>query len=316
MSSCSTYMQGFNFMIEIRALNSQNQLPDLLAFWNRNVRYDPMPAHILLEKTFGDPDFNSDLTLVAMENRKILGFMQGLFRQIEPNVKRGWIKLFATDKKYRRQGIATMLLKKIEAKMKSQGVKTIRLLDSNPNYFQPGIDPRYTEAIAFAERNGFKRFADTSNLEVDLQHQDFDTCAEEQQLASENIFIRRATNADWHLVEDLIVNHFKAWLIEIQTTYKNNPLSLHIAEYNGKIEAFSAYDSNNLNTGWFGPMGTNPVLRGKGIGGILLKRCLDDMKKQGHNVSIIPWVGPIPFYLHYANARLTRVFWRYEKELK
>ncbi|MCI0496476.1 GNAT family N-acetyltransferase [candidate division KSB1 bacterium] len=223
------------------------------------------------------------------------------------------MKLFATDEKYRRQGLATKLLKNIEAQMKSHGVKTIRLLDCNPNYFQPGIDPRYTEAIAFAERNGFKRFADTSNLEVELQHQDFDTSLEEKQLASENIFIRRATQSDWHLVEKLILSQFKAWLPEIQTTYKNNPISLHIAELNGKIEAFSAYDSNNLNTGWFGPMGTNPILRGKGIGGILLKRCLDDMKKQGHKVSIIPWVGPIPFYLHYANARLTRVFWRYEK---
>ncbi len=302
-------------MPEIKTLNSQDQLPALLAFWNRNVIYDPMPDHILLEKTFGDPDFNPDLTLLAIENEMIISFMQGLVRQIEPNVKRGWIKLFVTDENYRRQGIATRLLKNIEEQMKSQGVKTIRLLDSNPNYFQPGIDPRYTEAIAFAERNGFKRFADTSNLEVDLKNKDFNTSDEEQQLASEGIFIRRATSADWPFVEDLIKNHFKAWLPEIQMTYQNDPISLHIAEYHGKIEAFSAYDANNLNTGWFGPMGTNPVLRGKGIGGILLKRCLNDLKKQGHKASIIPWVGPIPFYLHYANARLTRVFWRYEKEL-
>lgn len=300
-------------MLEIKTLHSQDQLPALLQFWNRNVNFDLMPAHILLEKTFGDPDFDPDLTLLAIEDEKIRCFMQGLVRQIESNLKRGWIKLFATDEIYRRQGLASRLLKIIEEKMKSQGVKTLRLLDCNPNYFQPGIDPRYTEAIAFAERNGFKRFADTANLEVELQNQDFDTSVEEQQLANETIFIRRAAKADWQMVEDLIVNHFKAWLPEIQTTYKNNPISLHIAEYKSKIEAFSAYDANNLNTGWFGPMGTNPVLRGKGIGGILLKRCLDDMKQQGHKVSIIPWVGPIPFYLHYARARLTRVFWRYEK---
>lgn len=302
-------------MLEIRALHSQHQLPMLLQFWNRNAIFDPMPSHILLEKTFGDPDFDPEITLLATENGKIMAFMQGLVRQIEPNLNRGWIKLFATGEHQRRQGLATGLLKTIEEKMKSVRVKTIRLLDSNPNYFQPGIDPRYTEAIAFAERNGFKRFADTSNLEVDLQNQVFDTNREEQKLAHDNILIRRATNADWQLVEELIVNHFKTWLPEIQTTYKNNPISLHIAEYKDRIEAFSAYDSNNLNTGWFGPMGTNPVLRGKGIGGILLKRCLNDMKKQGQKISIIPWVGPIPFYLHYANAKLTRVFWRYEKEL-
>ena len=302
-------------MLATITLHSPDQLPGLLEFWNRNVQRDPMPAHILLEKTFGDSNFNPDMTLLEVENENIMAFMQGLIRQVDLNLKRGYIKLFATDVTKRRQGLATRLFKNIEAQMKSQGVPTIRLLDSNPNYFQPGIDPRYTEAIAFAERNGFKRFADTSNLEVDLKNQDFDTSADEQQLAGENIFIRRATPADWQLVEHLIVNQFKAWLPEIQTTYNNNPISLHIAEYNGKIEAFSAYDSNNLNTGWFGPMGTNPILRGKGIGGILLKRCLADMKKQGHNVSIIPWVGPIPFYLHYANAKLTRVFWRYEKSV-
>ena len=303
-------------MIEIKSINTAEQLPGLVAFWNRNVVHDPITENLLYEKTFGDPDFDSEMTLIAIEDGKILSFMQGLIRQIDLNLRRGYIKLFATDEIKRRQGLATMLLKKIEATMKSQAVQTLRLLDSNPNYFQPGIDPRYTEAIAFAERNGFKRFADTSNLEVDLQNQEFDTSSEEKQLANEKIFIRRASQADWQLVEKLITQHFKAWLTEIKTTYQNDPISLHIAEYKGQIEAFSAYDSNNLNTGWFGPMGTNPVLRGKGIGGILLKRCLHDMKKQGHKVSIFPWVGPIPFYLHYANAKLTRVFWRYEKELK
>ncbi len=302
-------------MIEIETLQKPKQLPKLLAFWNRNALYDPITVDLLHEKTFGDADFDPALTLIAAEQNNIVAFMQGLIRQVDQNLRRGYIKLFATEEAYRRQGIATMLLQDIEAQMKSQRVKTIRLLDCNPNYLQPGIDPRYTEAIAFAERNGFKRFADTANLEVDLHNQNFDTSREEQQLEQEHIFIRRATDADWPLVENLIVNHFKAWLPEIRTTYKNNPISLHIAEYNGKIEAFSAYDANNLNTGWFGPMGTNPVLRGKGIGGVLLKRCLNDMKKQGHKVSIIPWVGPIPFYLHYANARLTRVFWRYEKTL-
>jgi mycothiol synthase len=303
-------------MIAINRLFSRDQIPDLLQFWNRNVYYDPMPAHILLEKTFGDADFNPDLTLIAIENGKILSFMQGLVREVEPNLKRGWIKLFATDKNHRRQGLATMLLNSIEKFMKSQGIQTIRLLDCNPNYFQPGIDPRYTEAIVFAGRNGFKRFGDTSNLEVDLQNQQFETKKEEEKLARKYIFIRRSTKEDWHQVEALIINQFKPWLPEIKITYQNDPISLHIAEYKGKIEAFSAYDANNLNTGWFGPMGTNLVLRGKGIGGILLKRCLNDINKQGHKVSIIPWVGPIPFYLHYANAKLTRVFWRYEKNLK
>jgi len=66
--------------------------------------------------------------------------------------------------------------------------------------------------------------------------------------------------------------------------------------------------------GW-NAAGTHPDLRGKGIGGILLKRCLQDMKDWELETSIIPWVGPIRFYSYYANAVVNRVFWRYEKKL-
>ena len=52
------------------------------------------------------------------------------------------------------------------------------------------------------------------------------------------------------------------------------------------------------------------------MGGILLYMCLNDMKNQGFSNSIIPWVGPIGFYSNYADAKISRVFWRYEKVLK
>jgi hypothetical protein len=46
-----------------------------------------------------------------------------------------------------------------------------------------------------------------------------------------------------------------------------------------------------------------------------LRRCLRDQKAQGHGTAIIPWVGPVGFYSRYADARLARVFYRYEKHL-
>ena len=39
------------------------------------------------------------------------------------------------------------------------------------------------------------------------------------------------------------------------------------------------------------------------------------MKNMGFKQSIIPWVGPIAFYSNYADAKVDRVFWRYEKKL-
>jgi len=302
-------------MISIKKLKPSDQLDKIVRFWNNNVTYDPVTLELLKEKTFGDPDFDPDLNLFVEENGKILSFMQGIIRKIANDQKMGWIKLFATDAKRRRQRLATTLFQQIEQKMKNDGVTVIRLIDSVPNYFQPGIDPRYTEAIAFAKHHGFKRFADTSNMEVDLEHQDFETDVAERRLAKEGFLIRRANQDDMHLVLALLSQYFDHWIPEVKIAFNNAPISLHIAQFKGKIEAFSAYDTNNLNTGWFGPMGTNPVFRGKGIGGVLLKRCLNDIKIQGHKRAIIPWVGPMSFYLHHVNAKLTRVFWRYEKEL-
>jgi predicted GNAT family acetyltransferase len=63
-------------------------------------------------------------------------------------------------------------------------------------------------------------------------------------------------------------------------------------------------------------MGTSEEARGKGIGAILLKRCLKDIKESGLDQSIIPWVGPIGFYYEKVGAEVSRVFWNYSKEIK
>ena len=301
-------------MIEIREMEKGDLRP-LLSFWNRNVIYDRLTMALLEVKTYGDMDFDPSLTLIAEESGRIVGFMMGVTRREDTQPNRGWIKLFVTDVSHRRQGIASELLQRIETELIRRGVRRLQLLDTPGNYLQPGIDPRYTEAIAFAERRGFQRFNDTSNLEVDLIGQTFGTKREEARLTSAGFEIRRARAEDWPQTQEFLRQHFLAWIPEVRVTFQNRPISLHLALFEKKIEAFSAYDANNLDTGWFGPMGTNPNLRGKGVGGVLLRRCLRDMKRQGHKISIIPWVGPIPFYLHYANAKVARVFWRYAKEI-
>lgn len=299
-------------MYQIRRL-SKTDLEKLQQFWNRNVIYDPVSLELLNEKIFDDKDYQPDLTLILEKDEMILSFMMGLTRQVDDK-KIAWIKLFATDENHRRQGLASELLNRIEAQLIDQKVTRIQIIDSTPNYLQPGIDPFYTEAVAFVERRGYKKIGDTSNLIADL-NQDFDTSDEEKSLAQRDIIIRRALPEDREGSLSLIRQFFAAWETEIEQTFKNRPISLHIALLNDRVEAFSAYDSNNFNTGWFGPMGTNPQKRGLGVGGILLKRCLQDMKNQGHKISIIPWVGPIPFYMHYANAKVGRIFWRYAKEI-
>jgi len=290
----------------------ESDLPRLLSFLNENLSFDPLTLELLREKTFGDPDFDPALTLVAEREGRIAAFMQGVARDFLGE-KRGWIKLFATGREFRRQGLASELLSRVEADLWRRGVQRIQMLDSAPNYLQPGIDPRYTEAVVFAQRRGYERFDDTANLEVDLTSQDLDTSHEEKRLSEQGFLIRRAEPDHWTAIRDFLQKYWPAWIPEVRATFQNRPISLHVAFRGEQVVAFSAHEANNRGTGWFGPMGTNPDYRGRGIGAVLLKRCLRDLKEQGHPRATIPWVGPIDFYLRHVGARVSRIFWRFRK---
>ncbi len=276
---------------------------------------DIVSDQIMREKIFEDNDFDREMTLVAKKNNEIIGFIMGVVRRRdEGNV--GYVKLLAVDKHYRRKKIATGLLKEVERKLKEKGAVKIRLFESAPNYLTPGIDPFYTGAVCFFERNGYVKFSDCSNLLCNLENQSFETRDEEIALYEKGIKCLRAKVEDFDRLKEWVNVNFKAWMGEISSAFLNEPPSIHIAEKEGEIIAFSAYETNNKGTGWFGPMGTANEARGLGIGGVLLKRCMSDMKQMGFKKSIIPWVGPIPFYMRYVNSPVDRVFWRFEKQLE
>lgn len=291
---------------------SDSDLESVLSLWNRNMRYDQLTPELLEEKVWDDPDFAPELAYVVEHESHLIGFIMGLVRKGTPEPI-GYIKMLVIDEKYQRKGIGGRLLREIEKMICSTGVKTIRIFEAAPNYLMPGLDVRYTKAMIFFERNGYERFGETYNLETNLAGQHFDTANEEKQLKTDGIDIRRAADSDKDQVTEFLREHWAAWINEVSESFKNNPVSLHLAFYQGALIGFSAHSCNNKNTGWFGPMGTAPASRGKGIGGILLKRCLQDIKEQGRRFATIPWVGPIGFYLHYAGSEIDRVFYRYQK---
>lgn len=299
--------------MEIHSFEEQ-ELSDVLELCNRHMEYDELSETLLREKVFDDPSYDKELIFTAWQDEKLVGFISGVTREIRAE-KIGYVKLMVVHSDYRRQGIGSALYEKLEEIYRKRAMHKVRVYDVPFNYFMPGIDPRYTPAIAFFETLGFRRFADTSNMIVDLTAQDFSTASEEEKLKTEHIEIGRAEYSDREEVMQFVDDNFPLWRHEVSNAYNSLPVSLHIARHDGIIKAFSAHNGNNFGTGWFGPMGTHPDLRGKGIGGILLKRCLQDMKDWGLTESTIPWVGPIRFYSYYVNAVVNRVFWRYEKEL-
>jgi GNAT superfamily N-acetyltransferase len=194
-------------------------------------------------------------------------------------------------------------------------VASVRVGESAPNYLTPGLDARYTPGVLFFEKHGYRRIGETCNLEVELDVRPWDTGTEEAELAARGYTIRRAEKGDFGAIRAFLRDHWPAWIAEVEVALSNRPATLHLAWKAGEVVAFAAYDANNIGLGWFGPMGTAPSARGQGLGGVLLRRCLHDQRAQGHRRAIIPWVGPIAFYAHHADAALARIFYRYEKDL-
>jgi predicted N-acetyltransferase YhbS len=60
-------------------------------------------------------------------------------------------------------------------------------------------------------------------------------------------------------------------------------------------------------------MGVALDARGSGIGCVLLHRCLDDLRVQGHDAAVIAWADNAPFYQRCAGAAPSRTFARFEK---
>lgn len=300
-------------MIHIDRYQSK-QHDELVNFLNNNWEFDTISSEVLTEKMEGDPNWNPALTLIAHNKGALRGFAMGVIRDIR-GTRYGYIKLMAVDKAFRRLKIATNLYQCIEEEFKKLNVQIVRLGDVPLNYFMPGIDPHYTPAVCMALKLGFTQFGEAVNMCVDVQKYTWDTVNEEKALVEQNIEIRRAQTADLQAILKFTSVEWALWENEIRVAMADNPPSVHIALMNGEVKAFSAHNANNKGTGWFGPMGTHTDLRGKGVGNILLKRCLKDMRTQGYKHCTIPWVAPIAFYSHYADASISRLFWRFEKEL-
>lgn len=291
----------------------EDDLTALYELTKRSLPLDSFSPELLAEKLFTNlrPREFSATTFVAERDGRLLGMLQSVVR---PAADKAWLGLFAVDAPARRQGVAAALYRHARATW-PPNVAEIEVLALPGNYFSPGLDPRYTTALCFLERLGFERFGDCVNLRVELA-QHFDTSAEQHRLAAEHIDVRRARRDDDPLLDAFFAEHFgDDWRFEAGLAMHNDPITLHLALKDGQLIAFSAHSTQNREWGFFGPMGTAPAARGLGVGRVLLRHCLNDMRAAGHSTAVIPWVGPIAFYQQWCRARVERVFWRYKLNL-
>jgi ribosomal protein S18 acetylase RimI-like enzyme len=193
------------------------------------------------------------------------------------------VRLIAVIPEARGRGAGSALL--IEAER--AGAR--RALDLPGNYLAPGVDVKNVESIAWLERRGWRRRAENLNLLLDAR-------AATLRDPPAGYEVRRATMADAEALCAAVQSGFGgAWPFEVRRALAGGGAHVALSKTDGEYAAFAVHDGNNQGLGWFGPAGTWPAHRGRGLGEVLLAACLVDVAA-AHELCEVAWVGPRGFY--------------------
>jgi mycothiol synthase len=256
------------------------------------------------------------LALVSETAGKVTGIACGALRRAPGSGTRGHVDLLAVAPPARGAGTGARLLRAAEEELRSGGAAEIWLGQGPPVWLWPGVDPRYTAMICLAERSGYQRCGEAVNMAVDLGAAPLGTDADERRLAEAGITVRRAAHDEAGSIAAWLRQgpwSDLSWPSEVELAFAHDPPGCHIAARGGTYLAFACQGCNRPT--WFGPMGTLESERQYGIGTVLLRRCLADMRAAGHGSAQIGWTGPIHFYARAVGARIDRMFWYYQKAL-
>jgi mycothiol synthase len=286
-------------------------LEAVVALLNRASAYAGFPLDQIAENLADDRGAEPDLRLAVRRGPDLIAAAVGTDRGDV-----SFVKLLAVDPAHRRAGVGSALLAELERRLAARGARALRVFADAPHYLRPGVDFRDTPFISFLERRGFEQRRAVCNMTADLATASLDTDADEARLASEGFEVRRlgADDADADAFERYLTERWSAsWRVEGMRSLRREPVSTHLALRDGRIVGFATHSVSG--PGQFGPMGTDQELRGRGVGAVLLRRCLADQRAAGLAECDIQWVGPKGFYADHVGAGITTCYWQYEKTI-
>lgn len=306
---------------------NNSYLRDILTCWNEQLCYDVINEKRFIDLVLLDDNFDEDLFKVALIEKTVVGFCYGIKRKVPYlerglEANRGWISIMAIKQEYKRQGIGTKLINEVSNILKESGCEEITLCAYSPNYFTPGIDLRYGEAIAFVEKLGYEETSQAVSMQRDLWnyiHED-NVSQKRKQLEEEGIRIFPYNSTYLHaLLEYLLLNFGAGWkrnaLIAMQKQEAEDTIFLCVNAKNEIIGfCMRKIDGNDAR---FGPFGVSEELRSKGLGGVLFEVMMDDMKKRGIYYLYFLWTnGPAKRFYERHQVFAYRTYNLYRKELK
>lgn len=256
---------------------------------------DPDPTVVL-----GSPDGDAAIALVARAGRPDgapVAFIQAL---VVAPAQQG-------------HGRGRSLVAAAEEWARGAGCRSLVAGAGAPYYLWPGIDVRWTTALALFEATGFADRGAVMNMACPTTH---------QASPPAGVTIDRVLeDADAARAADLCRRYWPDWEAEARRAVDHGACLLARAvagdgETDGSGDAigFACHSVNRV--GWVGPMATVPHLQHNGVGAALLSALCADLRVAGLAEAEISWVGPVEFYARAAGASVSRVFRQASKSLR
>lgn len=283
----------------IHGYKSDNEV-GLLSVWNEALPFDTIDRHIFHRKVLLDPNFDPDWLLVAEMDGQIVGFCLCLIRRVpmdkvgmEP--ERGWITAFGVHPKWRKSGVGTMLLERAMQLFRDANRTEVLISPYTPNYFVPGVDERnYADGLAFLRKHGFEIISRPMSMDANIVLFDYAPYAErEARLREQGIEVRQMNpNEVTALIQFLKahmpgdwVRHARDLLTDI-TKGLGSYDQFIIAIADGEIVGYCQFENEH-----FGPYGVRGDMQGKGIGTVLMAKCLQMMRQKGLHNAWVLWTS-------------------------
>ncbi len=212
------------------------------------------------------------------------------------------VKLLVVDPTAQGQGRGRQLLEDACAWAEHVGATGVALGGSAPYYLWPGVDVRATRMLALAESAGFAARGAELNMSCPSTYR----APVPAGFTLDRVLEPDAAQSVARWCRDL----WPHWEAEVLRGIEQGSC-LAAWSAGGAPVGFACHSVNRA--GWFGPTGTDPACRGRGLGAALLGEACRDLMAGGHRDVEIAWVGPIAFYAKTAGASVSRVFrtaWR------
>ncbi len=299
-------------MINILDFNTFKKIEEVALLWNEEVGFIYPITDLLWKHNVIDcPYLSLETSFVAVEDGKVVGFIISKIwdgdKGIPTYIDTGWISLFYVARKYRKQGIGSLLLSNVETEMKKKGIKIVHIGRDINNFF-PGVPSDFDGLTPeFLEKRGYTLGRKTHDLiRYHLDDVQEYTCKNK---------IRFATKEDEEATMKFFLKNFPGrWYFDARKNFKNGLYHQYLLAFKedeviGFIRISTPKDSmwpysltwyqRFDNLGGIGPLGVDKDCRKQGIFDDMMNYGMLFLKKQGIRAIMIDWTSLMVLYQRY-----------------